>query len=444
MKLLIFSLLLLGVCVFAKDRVKRQASYTFPGPRSERGYRQQNAAPVYAEEQDEDAYPAPRRQFQAQPVQAQYAPSQPRAPPPPPPAPVAPPPAPPAPVYEAPRPATQSAPPARRRASSSNSRANKNRAAPQQSLNGQADDEEEPGPDPLTLLLEDSQFTCSGKNDGYYADDSVNCQVFHYCVGGAKHSWMCPENTVFHQVHLNCVPDAQDICAQSQKFHFVNDYLYKPVDYEGPNNTARYSQRYYPDGYVVGDPLVAPQEQTARRPAPPQHQSYSAPAAPSPRPPARAVAAPPPPPPPAYRAPPQQANYRPAAQARPAPRPARPAESYPSEAPQGYRGSPQAQPAPSPQQYRGEQPQQAGPPSQAYRVSAQAAPPSSSSYSSEENLYQPQPAPQSRRPSAPQRSSAAAYTPPRTQHRPASARSAAGYPAYATNQAAGVQYDEDY
>ncbi|KAL3209291.1 hypothetical protein MRX96_009282 [Rhipicephalus microplus] len=37
-----------------------------------------------------------------------------------------------------------------------------------------------------------STFTCSSKTDGYYADNSVNCQVFHYCVGGAKHSWMCP------------------------------------------------------------------------------------------------------------------------------------------------------------------------------------------------------------------------------------------------------------
>ncbi|KAL1438539.1 hypothetical protein MTO96_047902 [Rhipicephalus appendiculatus] len=91
----------------------------------------------------------------------------------------------------------------------------------------QSEEEEEEKPNPLTLLLEKSTFTCSSKTDGYYADNSVNCQVFHYCVGGAKHSWMCPEGTVFHQVHLNCVPASQDICNTAEKFFFVNDYLHK-------------------------------------------------------------------------------------------------------------------------------------------------------------------------------------------------------------------------
>ena len=44
---------------------------------------------------------------------------------------------------------------------------------------------------------------------------SVGCQVFHYCVDGVKHSWQCPENTVFHQIHLNCVPNTQDVSTSS-------------------------------------------------------------------------------------------------------------------------------------------------------------------------------------------------------------------------------------
>ncbi|CAG2181062.1 unnamed protein product, partial [Oppiella nova] len=71
-----------------------------------------------------------------------------------------------------------------------------------------AEEEEEKKPDRLALLLQESKFTCGDKKDGYYADESVGCQVFHYCVAGAKHSWQCPENTVFHQIHLNCVPAA--------------------------------------------------------------------------------------------------------------------------------------------------------------------------------------------------------------------------------------------
>ncbi|XP_054162677.1 uncharacterized protein LOC128960582 [Oppia nitens] len=120
-----------------------------------------------------------------------------------------------------------------------------------------AEEEEDKKPDKLALLLQDSKFSCGDKKDGYYADESVGCQVFHYCVGGAKHSWMCPENTVFHQIHLNCVPAAQDICTQSSKYHVVNDYLYKPLEQRGPNNTLRYHQRYYPEGFDFGGDVLS-------------------------------------------------------------------------------------------------------------------------------------------------------------------------------------------
>uniref|UniRef100_A0A1B0CB40 Uncharacterized protein n=2 Tax=Lutzomyia longipalpis TaxID=7200 RepID=A0A1B0CB40_LUTLO len=44
---------------------------------------------------------------------------------------------------------------------------------------------------------------------------------------------------------------ADNICEQSTKYHFVNEYLYKPINMEEhqtrPNVTLRYSERYYPD-----------------------------------------------------------------------------------------------------------------------------------------------------------------------------------------------------
>lgn len=52
---------------------------------------------------------------------------------------------------------------------------------------------EEEEPDHLALLLEKSSFTCNARTTGYYADDSVDCQVFHYCQDNTKHSWICPE-----------------------------------------------------------------------------------------------------------------------------------------------------------------------------------------------------------------------------------------------------------
>jgi hypothetical protein len=141
-----------------------------------------------------------------------------------------------------------------------------------------AAEEEEKKPDRLALLLQESKFACGEKKDGYYADESVGCQVFHYCVSGAKHSWQCPENTVFHQIHLNCVPAAQDICQQSSKFHVVNDYLYKELDQRGPNNSIRYHQRYYPEGFDFGgdtlSQVLPPSQPQPQRPRTSTYDAY--------------------------------------------------------------------------------------------------------------------------------------------------------------------------
>ncbi|XP_076371142.1 uncharacterized protein LOC143256997 [Tachypleus tridentatus] len=201
MRLLLCVFCVYGVYVAAEEREKRQAKYHFPGPRNE------------INQGDTKLYSVPQHQLQAHLAQA----------------------------YSPPRDISRSQAPGGRK---------------HLDENGRYDDEEEgpTTPDPLSLLLADSKFACSGKKDGYYADDSVNCRVFHYCVGGDRHSWMCPTGTVFHQVHLNCVPSNQDICDRSEKFHIVNDYLYKPLDFKGPNKTARYYQRYYPKEFLLGPP----------------------------------------------------------------------------------------------------------------------------------------------------------------------------------------------
>ncbi|XP_020300143.1 uncharacterized protein LOC109863892 isoform X2 [Pseudomyrmex gracilis] len=140
-------------------------------------------------------------------------------------------------------------------------------------------EEEKEEPDRLSLLLPQSRFDCVNKQTGYYADEDLNCEVFHYCQDNAKHSWICPEGFTFHQVHLICMPPSGDIsCKKSSQYHFVNEYLYKPLNLQEaetkPNVTLRYSERYYPsdiytDEREVGDyqitPTPAPQP---RRPAP--------------------------------------------------------------------------------------------------------------------------------------------------------------------------------
>lgn len=111
----------------------------------------------------------------------------------------------------------------------------------QQQLEEELEEEE---PDRLAILMEKSSFQCDGRTTGYYADDTIGCEVFHYCQDNSKHSWVCPEGFTFHQVHLICMPPSnENICEQSAKYHFVNDYLYKPINMaehqSKPNVTLR-------------------------------------------------------------------------------------------------------------------------------------------------------------------------------------------------------------
>ncbi|XP_043281851.1 uncharacterized protein [Venturia canescens] len=142
-------------------------------------------------------------------------------------------------------------------------------------------EEEKDEPDRLTLLLPQSKFDCVNKQTGYYADEDLNCEVFHYCHENAKHSWICPEGFTFHQVHLICMPPSGDIsCKKSSQYHFVNEYLYKPLNQQEadnkPNVTLRYSERYFPadiytDERDAGDYHGSAQQQSSqRRPLPQQ------------------------------------------------------------------------------------------------------------------------------------------------------------------------------
>ena len=66
---------------------------------------------------------------------------------------------------------------------------------------------EEEEPDHLAILLEKSTFSCNERTTGYYADDTVDCQVFHYCQDNTKHSWICPEGILYiHSsfIYLSC------------------------------------------------------------------------------------------------------------------------------------------------------------------------------------------------------------------------------------------------
>ncbi|CAH2067608.1 unnamed protein product, partial [Iphiclides podalirius] len=147
------------------------------------------------------------------------------------------------------------------------------------------EEEEKEEPDRLSLLLQQSKFNCVSKQTGYYADEELNCEVFHYCQDNVKHSWICPDGFSFHQVHLICMPTSQEnICQKSSKYHFVNDYLYRPINQEEvdrkPSLSLKYSDRFYPAEVYRDDRYDQEEEEEEEQPrhTPPPQQR------PSPRP----------------------------------------------------------------------------------------------------------------------------------------------------------------
>lgn len=65
-------------------------------------------------------------------------------------------------------------------------------------------------------------------------------------------------------------PSGDNICEKSSQYHFVNEYLYKPLNYEEvqrkPNVTLRYSDRYYPEAYYPAEEEQESQQPARRQP----------------------------------------------------------------------------------------------------------------------------------------------------------------------------------
>ncbi|GAB6025971.1 hypothetical protein CHUAL_011940 [Chamberlinius hualienensis] len=72
----------------------------------------------------------------------------------------------------------------------------------------------------------DINFTCSGKLDGYYASVPHHCQLFHLCVFGHRHDFLCANYTVFDQSQFICHFVNSVNCSNSEKHYDRNSELY--------------------------------------------------------------------------------------------------------------------------------------------------------------------------------------------------------------------------
>ncbi|KAA0195522.1 Cuticle Protein CPAP1 [Hyalella azteca] len=79
-------------------------------------------------------------------------------------------------------------------------------------------------------------FQCAGRNFGYYADPSNNCQIFHVCMPyedseGTPQlrmwSFLCGVGSVFDQATLTCnYPESALPCNEAESYYKINEYFH--------------------------------------------------------------------------------------------------------------------------------------------------------------------------------------------------------------------------
>jgi len=103
-----------------------------------------------------------------------------------------------------------------------------------------------PGVDyPIYRKIPETTFSCSHQRYwGMYADTETQCQVWHYCdQDGHKHSFLCPNGTVFSQVTFICDWWFNVDCNNAVQLYVTNEALSLlpappektfPEDFKGP------------------------------------------------------------------------------------------------------------------------------------------------------------------------------------------------------------------
>ncbi|XP_061388184.1 nucleolar protein dao-5-like, partial [Musca vetustissima] len=73
---------------------------------------------------------------------------------------------------------------------------------------------------------EDIHFKCDGLHDGFYASIEYKCQLYHHCVYGIRHDFLCANFTAFDQKTFICHFASDVDCEGSVKYWNRNDDLY--------------------------------------------------------------------------------------------------------------------------------------------------------------------------------------------------------------------------
>lgn len=85
---------------------------------------------------------------------------------------------------------------------------------------------------------EDINFDCNKWHDGFYASIPHRCQLFHYCYGGLRYDFLCPNYTLYDQTTFTCRFINTVECEKSEMHYDRNEALYKETTTVPPSTVA--------------------------------------------------------------------------------------------------------------------------------------------------------------------------------------------------------------
>ncbi|KAH8278260.1 hypothetical protein KR044_009023, partial [Drosophila immigrans] len=107
--------------------------------------------------------------------------------------------------------------------------------------------------------MDEIHFKCEGLHDGFYASIEYKCQIYHHCVYGIRHDFLCANFTAFDQRTFICHFASDVDCEGSQKYWNRNDELYMATTTSSTSTTTTEA------------PATSPPRRRAQRP---YHRPY--------------------------------------------------------------------------------------------------------------------------------------------------------------------------
>ncbi|XP_032596128.1 nucleolar protein dao-5 isoform X1 [Drosophila grimshawi] len=86
--------------------------------------------------------------------------------------------------------------------------------------------------------MNEIHFKCEGLHDGFYASIEYKCQIYHHCVYGIRHDFLCANFTAFDQKTFICHFASDVDCEGSQKYWNRNDALYMATTTSSTSTTT--------------------------------------------------------------------------------------------------------------------------------------------------------------------------------------------------------------